>query len=239
MKRIIHIAILILLLYIKGNSQEISAGLQSGIGTYSMRDLKNINEIIIRELPFDTKTVANFPPFLYYSAVIKKQIRNVNLGIVYSFQSTGSRISGRDYSGEYRFDMIINSSAPGIYDEFILPSQGKAQFSFFSIFGVLFSKLKIDEFLTVLDNNVTDDTYRYKALNYYLEPGFSFSYPIKFLKIGINTGYLIQLRNRSFYSVENKNYMLLNPQSGDLVRPGWNGIRAGLSVIYTFPGKGQ
>jgi hypothetical protein len=237
MKRIIHIAFLVLMIFPKGNSQEISAGLQSGIGTYSMRDLKNINEIITMELPFDTKTVANFPPFLYYSAVIKKQISNVNLGIVYSFQSTGSRISGKDYSGEYRFDMLINSSAPGIYNEFILASQGKSQISFSSIFGVIFSRLKINEFLTVLDENVTDNTYRYKAVNYYLEPGFSFAYPVKFMKIGINTGYLIQFRNNSFYSVENKNDILLNPQSGDLVRPGWTGIRAGLTVIFTFSGK--
>jgi hypothetical protein len=239
MKRIVHIVLLILILNTKAISQEFSAGLQSGIGTYSMRDLKNINKILPGELPFDTKTVANFPPFIYYSVVVKKLIGNMNLGIVYLFQSTGSRISGKDYSGEYRFDMLTNSSAPGIYSEYIWPSTGKSRLSYFSIFGVTFSRLKINEFLTVLNENVTDETYRFKATNYYIEAGFSYDYPVKFLKIGINAGYLIQFRNNSFHSAGNKNEILTNPQSGEPAAPGWSGIRAGLSVIYRFPARVQ
>jgi hypothetical protein len=76
-------------------------------------------------------------------------------------------------------------------------------------------------------------------MNYYFEPGFSYSYPVKFLKIGINAGYLIQFRNNAFHTAGNKNEILTNPQSGEPVVPGWSGVRAGLSVVYCFPAKVQ
>jgi hypothetical protein len=237
MKSLVSIILFILIINARAISQDFSIGFQSGIATYSMLDLKKINKIIPGELPFDTKTVANFPPFFYFSAVVKKRIGNVNLGLVYLFQSTGSRISGKDYSGEYRFDMLVNCSAPGIYSEVILPSSGKSQFSYFSIAGFAYSGLKLNEFLNVLDENVTDETYRFRAVNYYIEPGFSYNYPYRFFNFGINAGYLIQFRNNAFHSTGNKNEILTNPQSGEPAVPGWSGLRAGLSFTICFPSK--
>lgn len=237
MRKIIWITAFLTLLYTWAGAQVISAELKAGTGTYSMNDLKGLNRVIKEEIPFDTKLVADFPPFLNYTACIKVQVSNANFGLVYSFQTTGSRISGKDYSGEYYFDMMVNGHAPGVYSEIMFPSDTRVKFSVFSVFGVLFSSLKMHEYLTILDTDATDDTYRFKSQNLYFEPGFCINYPVRSLKFGIDAGYLVQFGNGSFRNRENSGSYLSNPQTGDAVRPGWSGLRAELSVCFSFPGK--
>ena len=128
MKRIIIcLAALLLLFNMDALSQGVIAELQAGTGTYSMRDLKGLNRYIKNRLPFDTKIVADFPPFLNYSAILKFRIKNAYLGIIQSYQTTGSRISGRDYSGEYAFDITLNAYSPGIYSEFKINTVKKTE----------------------------------------------------------------------------------------------------------------
>jgi hypothetical protein len=114
MGKIIYTASFLILVCSEAVAQNVSAEFQAGTGTYTMNDLKDFNRVIKEDIPFDTKIVSDFPPFLNYAACFKLQVNNANLGLVYSFQTTGSRISGQDYSGEYYFDMTINGHAPGV-----------------------------------------------------------------------------------------------------------------------------
>lgn len=234
MKKIFQILILLILLSAEVNSQQFSLGVQLGTGTYSMSDLKTINEITMKNLPFNTKTVANFPPFINYSASFLFTAGTVYAGLTYSFLSTGSRVSGKDYSGEYRFDMLINSNSPGIYAAIDLFQKGKIRYSFYTTSGVMFSNLEIKEYLRVLETTLKDETLKFRSFNLFTEPGFKITYPFKFLDIGINAGYAFQYYNRLFLYKENKEIYLANPTSGNPVKPGWNGFRAGLSAVYTF-----
>jgi hypothetical protein len=199
-----------------------------------MSQLKTINDLVKHDLPFDTKTVANFPPFLKYSIAFLFKSGKISLGPLYTFQSTGSRVSGKDYSGEFRFDMVINSSAPGIYGTVELLQENKMIISFYSVFGTLFSNLKTSELLQVQETRMIDETFKFKCFNLFAEPGIFISYPVKFLNIGFNTGYLIQFGNKSFHYRDNKDIKLVNPVTGNPVKPGWNGLRVGLSSFFTF-----
>jgi hypothetical protein len=234
MKKIIQIIFFFSILAVNGIAQQVSVGFQTGTGTYSMKGLKEINEIVKQDLPFDTKIVANFPPFLNYGSVIMISTSKANYGLMYTFQSTGSRISGKDYSGEYRFDMKINSSSPAIYEEVNIGTAGIIKCYIYSATGLLFSNLQMDEYLNVFDDEVINETSKFKSLNFFLESGLKFTCPVKFLDIGINAGYLLQVGKKSFHSVDNKNNILGNPINGEPVKPGWDGFRGGLSVFYTF-----
>lgn len=225
---------LLILVSVKVNSQQFLIGYQPGTGTYSMKELKTLNETIMKSLPFDTKTVTNFPPFINHGASFLFNIGRVYTGLTYTFFSTGSRVSGKDYSGEYHFDMLINSSAPGIYASVGLLQKGKAVFSFYAASGVMFSNLETNEYLKVQENILSDETFKFKSFNLFTESGFKITYPVKFLDIGLNAGYAFQYYNRFFKYEENKEMYLINPVSGKRIKSGWNGFRAGLSVFYTF-----
>ncbi len=238
MKRIIIcLAALLLLFNMDALSQGVIAELQAGTGTYSMRDLKGLNRYIKNRLPFDTKIVADFPPFLNYSAILKFRIKNAYLGIIQSYQTTGSRISGRDYSGEYAFDITLNAYSPGIYSEFKINTVKKTELSFYSALGVMFTGMKMYERYVVLEEKFLDDRYNFRSKNLFLEPGLRVLYPAGCLNFAFNAGYLVQFGNGSFSSAENKNNLLGNPLTGDVVRPGWNGFRAGISVGWYFAKK--
>ena len=234
MKYACYISLLVSMMPLSVNSQQVEAGLQTGIGTFSMTELKRLNEIVMQDIPFDTRIVTDFPVYFYYRPFIMLKVNNISIGPMYTYQSTGSRVSAKDYSGEYRFDIIINSSSPGILAETGLFNPGKIQCSFYSAFGILFSNLKLKEHLKVQEENLLDYFFRYKTLNMFFEPGLKFTYPLNFLNIGLNAGYLIQVGNKSFHAPGNKDALLVNPESEVPVKPGWNGVRVGLSVYRCF-----
>jgi hypothetical protein len=224
----------ILILSQKANSQDFKFGFQTGIGTYSMNGLKNLVNDAPDNLSFDSKVVSDFPPYIYYrpSAILK--FSNFALGLVYSFQSTGARVSARDYSGDYRYDMKVLSKAPGIYSEIRLADEKLYTISLHSIIGMAFSKLETRQYLNVFNSMVTNLNYNFKSLNYFVEPGIDFTHPFKSLSLGINVGYMIQFGKQAFYEGTDKKNTLYDFVNQVSVKPNWNGIRVGLTIAYTI-----
>ena len=237
MKRSILILLLIVLFCPGSFPQGGGFEIEAGTGTYSMHGLKSLNRIIKIEIPFDTKIVASFPPWLNYAFYAKLRMKNTCLGVVYSFQTTGSRISGKDYSGEYYFDFTVNGHAPGIYGEYYFSSDSRIKYSITSTVGIIFTGLKMHEYFNLLDQQIIDENYLYKSRNLFYEPGFMVTYPFRSVKLGVRAGYLFQFGEGSFKNREEPDLMLVNPYSGEAVKPGWSGIRAGLSVGWYFGGK--
>jgi len=58
--------------------------------------------------------VKDFPPYLYFQPELSWGNDTFSIGICDAFQSTGARISVKDYSGEYRMESRIKSHAPAI-----------------------------------------------------------------------------------------------------------------------------
>ncbi|MGD0755168.1 MAG: hypothetical protein ABR927_08925 [Bacteroidales bacterium] len=234
MKKRVLITLLLLISFIRANSQEFNFGFQTGIGTYSMKGLKNINTSVPQGLPFDTKLVADFPAYFYYRPSMILRFKGFGLGLVYSFQSTGSRISAKDYSGEYRFDMKVRSSAPGIYCEVKLTAENNFNFYLYSIIGPSFSNLETKEYFNVADTMLINANYKFKAQNYYIEPGINILFPVKAFSFGLNFGYLVQFGDQAFYTGNDKKNILFDAKNQVSVKPDWNGIRGGLSVFYNL-----
>jgi hypothetical protein len=219
------------------NSQHIKLGYQIGLGTYSMTSLKNINDQISESLPFDSKVVDNFPEYLYFHPSVSLEFAGYSIGLIYTFQSTGSRISAKDFSGEYLYDTKVSSTAPGIYGDVKIISQKKSRLCIYSMTGLLFSKMKLHEFLT-LQNSLGSNQYMdYKAQNFFLEPGLVYYYFLGSFSLGLNAGYFITIGSQAFYSGDNKKNILYDYKNQQDAKPDWNGIRAGFSILYTFRSK--
>lgn len=238
MKKIINMRFIIicLLVLLSFNlvAQNFMIGTQTGFGHYKMTELNWLNEGVDRRIPFNTKTFASYPSYFYYQPVIKVAFNNVSIGILYSFQSTGTRIAAKDYSGEYKFDTKIKSNAGGfICDVQIIQNERKnLGCSFYSEAGVIKSTLETTEYLLIFDEEVTDLNRFYYSFNYFIEPGISVNYKYSYFVIEANLGYFIQFAGDC---LEDKEKKIINNQSGQGIKPEWNGLRYGFSVFFEFP----
>jgi hypothetical protein len=219
------------------NTSFLKLGYQIGFGTYSMNNLKDINDQVSESLPFDSKIVDNFPGYLYFRPSVALEFAKYSIGLICSFQSTGSRISSKDFSGEYRFDTKVKSTSPGIYGDIKLLSQKKSRLCVYSIAGLIFSKLNIHETLSLKSSHDENQNIDFKAQNYFLEPGIDYSYSIGSLSVGLNVACFITIGSQAFYSGDNKKNSLQISKNNQDVKPDWNGIRSGFSILYTFRSK--
>jgi hypothetical protein len=218
-------------------SQELKIGMKTGIGTYSMSDLKKLNSEVQKLYPFDTKIVSNFPPYFYYEPELLLNSNKVSFGLVYSFQSTGSRVSAKDYSGEYRYDMKINSNSPGIYMDVEMWSKHEFSLSLYLTSKATFSKLRTSEYFMLLESLLINEISKYRAMNYNFEPGIILTRSVSHFTFGINAGYSIDFWEKSFHNTANKEIILINPESQKKVKPNWSGFRLGLSASVSLKKK--
>lgn len=227
--------ILLLFLCSMAYAQDIQLGFQTGVGTYNMEALKGLNEVVYKSLPFQSRIISNYPSYLYYKPSFIVSFNKFSIGFQASYYSTGSRISSKDYSGEYLFDTRMNCIAPGVYgDCSLFRLFEKCKVSLYSEGGVTFSKLALKEDLTVLDENLTNTSYAFKSRNYYIEPGLKLEYQFsQLINIGLNGGYFAQFGKNDFAS--DKKEVLTN--RNNTVCPDWSGLRVGLSLSVSLPHK--
>jgi hypothetical protein len=215
-------------------SQELMVGFQYGFEGNNMHDLKDLNTNIISSVPFDTKQVSDFPGYWYYQPALKLAFKKFGIGLNYSYNSTGSRISGKDYSGEFRFDLRLNKKAPGVFIEYYLFTQKDHGFrlSCEGDGGFMFSSLHMEQQLTVRSIDLINDSFKFKAKNYYLQFGLKASYRWNSFEFEISGGDLMQFGNGSFHSETDSKQMLMNSSTGVPVKPEWGGIKVGVGINY-------
>ena len=232
MKQIAVILILLLVTSVQAESQEYHLMFQTGMGNYSMSDLKGLNQKNLKRLPFEAKVVSDFPPYWTYRPAVLVKFNRISIGASLSYQSTGSRISVKDYSGEYRFDMNVNAVSPGIYTEVEVLKIKTLQLSFYTSIEKSTTILNTDEYFNVADSLLINEKFNLKAKSFSLEPGICISYPIMFFTFGMNVGYSFPLRAKAFYLSDNKDKTMSNTETGKPVVPKWEGLRAWLTFSY-------
>jgi hypothetical protein len=218
------------------NAQGIHIEFQSGFATFDMSALKKINNSLVKYIPLETRIVSSFPPYWYFQPSVILKSDKIGMGIFYNFQSTGSRISSADYSGEYRLDMKIHAHSPGIYVDCYLIPVYKFKLLAYSQIGFLYSNLRIDESIIIKDTTLMNYSYQFDCTNYLFEPGVKFDYKANSLGCEINFGYLFQFGDESFTTntEESENPNVTLDRS---IKPDWSGFRLGVSVYYFFKTK--
>jgi hypothetical protein len=236
-----RLIVIILLLSVTGHrvfSQRLVAGFSAGVGSYSMDDLKLLNESV--KPSFDCKLVSDFPPYPYYQFSLLMNEEKYSFGLFYGFQSTGSRISAKDYSGEYYFDLNVQSHNLGLYADMNLLQKNKFRLAVYAKPGIAFSNLDISEYFTILDTVLADEKASFKATAFFLEPGIDFScLLIPSVSTGLHAGYSLQMGGQNFHPEGQKESILVTEDTGEKIKPDWSGFRFGISVMYNLRLKGR
>ena len=216
-------------------SQGIRIGFQSGIEGTLMHELKDFNTYIKSTIPFETKIISNFPAYWYYQPSLGILIRRFGIGLNYSYNSTGSRISGKDYSGEYRFDMRLNKKSPGVFVDYLL-TVSDIGFCLGAELtgGLMYSTLHTEQYLMVNNSTLSNDSYLFISRNYFFQPGFNVTYSWHSFEFEINIGYLFQFGEGTFQNKSDKQLVLINNSTGNAIKPDWQGLKLGVTVNFVL-----
>lgn len=205
--------------------QKLKLGAFGGFASYSFTNLKDVNNEVINQLPFDVAVIDNFPSRFYFGSHALICVANwYAVGPAYEFHSTGSRIGARDYSGSYQFDQILSSHQLGIENEFQI-SVGHKPAVFLDISGgANFSIWKLEEILTVGEENQKDKN-EYTATKPFVYPSFKLSYPVyNGFIVYTKSGYLFDLGGKYHLSEDNK--------SKSTLKIPWNGFRISFGLEF-------
>lgn len=226
MKKIISIIIFILLVYSSFSQLIIEAGY--GIGSYSLNDMRDMNSTILKNLPVKGKITDDFPMQPFYNIGILYQATDLlSFGISGSFNTTGSRISYKDYSGELQVDNILTSWSPGVAARLKLINKavnlyGETRISY------AFSKLEMKEKIITYN-----DKKSFKSGAIQAEPKLRLAYNTGSIEFGANAGYLIDTGSKNRL-VGNRDAFLQFNDTKKPVKTNWSGIRLSASVCYLF-----
>ena len=213
------------------HAQDLRISFQTGYGFYDMSSFTNITKEVYKNLPFESKIISNYPPYNYYQPMIILTNDRFDIGVLYLFQTTGSKISSKDYSGEYLFDSKINCHSPGIILGYKIKEYNKINIGLSVQAGLNFNTLKYIESLQVDNQVINDDKSIFTANNFYFKPDLNFSYTWKRLSGNLNIGYLKEIF-RDNYTLEgaSENYIPVNEKftESDV----WDGFRIGITFSY-------
>jgi hypothetical protein len=232
----IHILVgTLLFLTCQLRAQELRFRLESGTGTFSMSDLKTLNTLNLKSLPFSAKITADFPMFLIWKpAVVYTFPGRFSAGISCGIESTGSRISSVDYSGEYALDNLIGSYSPAAVFEIPVVKK-KTEVSLFAETGIEFTKLSVKESITV-NSSHSSNLNEFQSTNYFAEPGLRLAWHLPVIDLAVSAGYLIDLHKGDFdYAGAASQFLKIS--KGRYAKAEWSGFRIGVSASFALPGK--
>jgi hypothetical protein len=200
-----------------------------------MGQLKELNKLTAKALPFDVKTVNNFDPGFYFGTSFEARLfSNIMLGISYQFNTTGSRIGLKDYSGYYTFDQIVNGHLLGIEPEVIIDENKKYRISFSILTGALFTAVNTNETIAVAGDE-EQVSKNLSAFSVPVYPSLKLSVPfIDWMEGSFSLGYLFDTGGK-VHLKDNKDAFLI--VDNKYVKTEWSGWRIALGLKIFLTGK--
>ncbi|MFH0755726.1 MAG: hypothetical protein V2B15_00375 [Bacteroidota bacterium] len=217
-------------------AQEVEFELQWGGGNTKMEVLKEYGHFVDRRIPIEAKIIEEYPPYFYYQPQISVHIRRFRVGIANTWQSSGSRYSLKDYSGEYTFDTRIKMNAPALFFGVVINPDNRFQISINNEGGIIVSGLTLSEELTLDSRQVLSESFDFKSTNGFIEPGVRFAYGFGFLRAVeayISLSYLRQFEGKGFHWTDDAEIYLYTPACGQ-INPDWSGYRIGIGLTVNL-----
>lgn len=230
--RLVSIISLLYFFVLNMSSQSLVLSFENGVGSYKMDYLKTLNADVQSLQPFSTKVVSNFPKYYYFRPGIGLKFNRSIFEFKYGFESTGSRISSVDNSGEYTYDMIVYSKSPSVSYQYILLKKF-LDCSIYTNLGYNFSTLTTSEDLIAEGVVLKDYTNHYETYGTFIEPGIKLEFPMKQLKLGLNLGYLFSYEGKPFH-LKDAIFNELHTSDYKNIYSDWEGVRLAVVVSYCF-----
>jgi hypothetical protein len=234
--RAVFICILYMALAVPGMAQKkYSISIGSGLGTYAMNDLKELqtaNELNFQGL---LETVDDFPPYLYYSGEVTRKFgKSFSAGVAYRFESTGYKSSYSDYSGSISFEQVLQVNQIGLVIAYEFLNRNKVLLS--AQLRGYYSWTSCDymsQLILTTAQYSNEQSFSFVSNSIMFNPAFNLAYPVlNKLSLHLTVGYCLDFQGELKLKSNPDITIILPDQSS--VSSNWSGFRGGLAVSFSF-----
>jgi hypothetical protein len=202
-----------------------------GIGAYSMKPLKDLNRYSIQNLPFAAKLTDNFPVTISHEVTLSLSVKRFGIGFSYDYNTTGSRITYKDYSGQYTDDLSLEANLPSLFINYIAIRYYKLDVEVQTRAGYISTSIN-NHNLEKIDEEMSENHLYATSESWFVNPAVSFVYkPFRIVNVGISAGYLYDFRGKV---KNNDGLKFINPQTTKAVKTDWSGFRANVSIMVNI-----
>lgn len=190
--------------------------LQIGYPSFNLDPLKEARNKGISSFEFPAKVTDDYPHIPYIHGEILFCSKIVEIGVAYSFLTTGSRVHYADYSGEYKFDNSISNSEYGLVIKTMsFNDQSSYGIQFFGELGIATLRMKSEEYIMIGNEKQSSNDL--------------FTNKMSFGEIGLNGNYYLGMN--FIVSVGVSYYIELEK----VLTIGFDGFRAHTGIGYRIP----
>lgn len=210
----------------------------TGVGTYSMSDLKEVQKLIIDNSEIPLQVTSSFPAYFNYSIRLGHKSNIASQGITAGLMSTGSRSSLADYSGYVYSDINCQAIYMGYYYQ--RGFYGASFFRQYIAFGYnvnlsfIGSGVDMNDKLILYDNAPENDDFvqtnknTFNALGIYTDPSLYARYMFsKRFGIELNVGGAISFSTPLYFD-KVKNYITVYDEKRFV---NWSGVRLSVGIV--------
>jgi hypothetical protein len=224
-----YLGLLFMVFTIQSNAQQFYIGAEGGFHQLKMSSLKSLNQAITDDLAFDAKVVSNYPgsPSLGLLTGFRLENRAI-IGLRYNYSFTGSAISRRDYSGEYRLNSTVARNALGMLLEIPVCRLSNLTINITTELGGMGTHVDLEESLVLSNQSIVNKDKRYNGINIFFTPGISANYNWQGLLLCLKGGYELNFIKGSLNDKAGDKLEL----DGDDIYADWSGFYINVSAVF-------
>ena len=165
-----------------------------GIASSRMGNMKYLQEHILSTYPVEGKITSSFPPFTSASFTVFKQLYDhIRVGGRYNYSTTGAKSSYADYSGNIYTEFNAVSHRLGAYLSYLVSGGDRLELSLNGSLDANYTSMTIQSYYTIF--NYSDGlSNKYRSISPSIAVGGELMYKLKKLSLGMEAGYLIDLK---------------------------------------------
>lgn len=223
MRKITLLICTVILSVLLANAQDLNVGISAGIAFPEMKKARSGLESHQKSLPFETRVTDNFPAWFEYKIEVNADFDRVMFGIYFIRSTTGGRISSRDFSANYFYNVENRNVAFGFSTKLLIEELHQTRLFIILGAGVQHLNSNINEELLLYSNN---KKVVYKNLKIDVQ-GFH-------TIVGLNAEKKIT-NNISVAAYLNYYFSPAYTRSSDYYSGDWKGFRTGLTLCLIIP----
>lgn len=229
-KKLLFTTLLLFLLQSYSNSQDFEIGIWTGVGSYQMGDLKDIQDQLLDDVSINgLKATESFP--IYYNMGISYIFSDYEL--FFRYESTGARLAYSDYSGAFFYDQTAHNYIIGGSFRYYPKIKVEKRLTPFLVLksGISLTNVEFTQSITI-DSETTSDDISFAENSSFLEPGIGVRWQYKSILIDPILSIFIPILREGLHLEGNEDAKLQNAD-GD-VHANWLGFRAGINFSVSI-----